>query len=140
MKKATGSVIKLRLISLLTRSTISVVAKLTTLATQKNIPLIITLGMPDFSISMKAKETKALYPALSIMIKKINKLRFCKTGIYFESWIKKAATNPAKFRAFMILRLLSLNLFLIKVPRLPKIAVDKLATSPSTAMSVEVSP
>lgn len=140
MKKATGSVIKLRLISLLTRSTISVVAKLTTLATQKNIPLIITLGMPDFSISKNAKETKALYPALSTMIKKINKLRFCKTGIYFESWIKKAATNPAKLRKFIILRLLSLNLFLMKVPRLPKIAVDKLATSPSTAISVEVSP
>ena len=140
MKNATGSVIRLRLISLLTRSTSSVVAKFTTFPIQKNIPLIITLGMPDFSISMKASDTKALYPALNTTIKKINRLRFCKTGRYFDNWIKKAAKNPAKLRALIILRLFKLNLFLMKVPKLPKIAVDKLATSPSTAMFVDVSP
>jgi hypothetical protein len=36
--------------------------------------------------------------------------------------------------------LLRLNLFLMKVPRLPKIAVDKLATSPRMAISVDDSP
>lgn len=71
MQSATIKVIIPILASISTRSTSYVVAKLTTFATQKNIPLTITEGMPDFSISMKAKDTKELKPALRIIIRMI---------------------------------------------------------------------
>lgn len=42
------------------RSTIYIPRKFEVFATQKNIPLIITEGIEDFSSSMKAKETNEL--------------------------------------------------------------------------------
>lgn len=71
MQRATIKVIMPILASIYTRSKSYVVPKLTTFATQKNMPLTITEGMPDFSISMKAKDTKELNPALRMMMRKI---------------------------------------------------------------------
>ena len=55
------------------RSTISIVKKLDTLATQKKKPLMISDFIPSFYISMKARETKELKPALRTIIMKIKK-------------------------------------------------------------------
>lgn len=60
MQIATVIVKKYILMSMLTKSTISIPARLTTFATQKKNPLIITEEIFDFYISMKAKETKEL--------------------------------------------------------------------------------
>jgi hypothetical protein len=60
-----------RLISMFTKSTIYIPAKLTALATQKNILLTKTEDMPVFYISMNAKDTNELNPARRITISPI---------------------------------------------------------------------
>ena len=64
---------KKRQISVEIRSTISIVKKLETFAIQKKKPLMISDFIPSFYISMKARETKELKPALSTIIIKIRK-------------------------------------------------------------------
>jgi hypothetical protein len=46
------------------------------LATQKNIPLTITGGIPESSNSINAKETKELNPARRMMMRAIKRLMF----------------------------------------------------------------
>lgn len=60
MQTTTVSVRSDMLKSLSSRSTTYMPRRFITLATQKNMPLIITEGMPDFYIYTKAKDTKEL--------------------------------------------------------------------------------
>lgn len=71
IQRATSKVIMPILVSISTKSISYVVPKLTTFATQKNKPLTMTEGIPDFSISIKANDTKELKPALRIIMRKI---------------------------------------------------------------------
>ena len=63
----------MRLISVSIRSTISMVMKFDTLAIQKKKPLMMSDFIPFFYISMKARETKELKPALRTMMINIRK-------------------------------------------------------------------
>jgi hypothetical protein len=98
MQTATDRVIRLMLISPSIKSTISVDPRLTTLATQKNMPLIMTDEMPESSISMKARDTNELNPARRMMMRAISKYMFCRMARDFDAYSRAAAKNPQRFK------------------------------------------
>ena len=67
---------RVRAMSGFMKSIISIVIKFDTLAIQKKNPLTTSDLTPPFSISIKARETNELKPALKTMITKIKKYRF----------------------------------------------------------------
>ena len=71
MQRGIVRIRKAILISILIRSTIYIPNKFTTLATQKNSPLMITPDTPKLSIYTKASETNELYPARNTTINAI---------------------------------------------------------------------
>ncbi len=100
MAAMTVSVIMVRLMSRLTRSTSCMEASLVTLATQKKIPLMIRYEIVDVEDSYsKATDTNELYPALIMMIRKMMSQTLLSLGkMNFISWRLIAAMTPAEFR------------------------------------------
>lgn len=84
MQTATVRVKKVILISIFTKSTISIPIKFTTFATQKNKPLTVTPETPELSIYRNASDTNELYPARSTIINPIKVGNPCKAGMNLD--------------------------------------------------------
>lgn len=91
---------------------------------------------------MRASETKEEKPALRTMTQIIKLILFWKIipSITVEAWMYKLAKNPPMFRMNMMRVLGSLNVLDIQLPTLLKTTEDRLANSPTKAMSLCVRP
>lgn len=126
-----------KLLGELRRSTKQIPPRFVALATQKNTELTKTDGPNSFN-SIKAKETNDENPALRIMIAMMSAVLSWKMGCgrAEDACMNKLPKNPKMFKKKIIDEFENWNRLDIQTPKLQNTAEDRLAYSPTSAISL----